>query len=307
MRLRSLQRRIGLLLICSVLLHTSVLQAEGGKKRVVATTGIIADAVKNIAKDFVELQALMGPGVDPHLYKATPSDLRALRSADLILYNGHHLEGRMAEILERLSKQKRSVAITEGIAKEQLREIGPGLYDPHLWFDALLWVEAIKTIGKELLLLLPEHRAQLERAVEDYLSQVTSLHVWAKKKLRKIPIQHRVLITAHDAFFYFGQRYGLEVIGLQGVSTASELGLFELQNIVDTVTQRRLPAVFVESSVSQSSIKALIEGAAARGHELTLGGELYSDALGKEGSGADSYAGMFRHNVETIVSALRER
>ncbi len=277
-----------------------------GPLRVVATTGLVADALKQVAGPHAEITALMGPGVDPHLYKATQGDLARLQQADLIVINGLHLEGKLAEVLERLGRQRPVVALGEALDSTQLRRVGPGgAVDPHIWFDVRRWraaaVAAAEALATHDSVNAPRYRAAAER----YDAQLDSLDRWVQAQIGSIPPERRVLVTAHDAFGYFGQAYGLEVRGLQGLSTAAEFGLRDVSTLVSFLVERRIPAVFVESSVPAKAIEAVVEGCRARGHNVRIGGTLYSDALGAPDGPAATYIGMVTANVNTIVSSLK--
>lgn len=271
---------------------------------VVATTGQIADLVKHVGGEYVHVEALMGPGVDPHLYKATQGDIQKLSQADIIFYNGLHLEGKLGEIFTKMSKTKKVVAVSEEIPKEKLIEID-GVYDPHIWFDLDLWSYAVQMVGDELSAMDPKHKQIYEERAEAYESQLMQLKEEAKKEMNAIPKKQRVLITAHDAFHYFGRAYDIEVLGLQGLSTDAEYGLKDVQELVDFIVDRNIQAVFVESSVSKKAIEAVVEGARQRGHHVSIGGELFSDALGREGTEEGTFIGMYRYNVKTIAQALK--
>ncbi|GMW03835.1 MAG: ABC transporter substrate-binding protein [Candidatus Hydrogenedentota bacterium] len=280
---------------------------SGAPLKITATTGMIADAARIVGGDHVAITALMGPGVDPHLYKATQGDLDALANADLVLYNGLHLEGRMADVLVKMASRVKTVQITDAIPQELLREPPEfqGHYDPHVWFDVSLWSRAVERV-RDALIEVDSANADAYRANADaYLKELMELHEYAKAQLATIPESGRVLITAHDAFGYFGQAYGLEVMGLQGISTAAEFGLQDIERLVNIVVDRKIKAVFIETSISPKSIEALIQGVKAKGHEVAMGGQLYSDALGEAGTPAGTYVGMVRHNVDTIVGALK--
>lgn len=280
--------------------------ATSGPLNVVCTIGMIADVVRIIGTDQVSVHGLMGEHVDPHLYKATPADHRLLSNADAIFYNGLHLEGRMADLFVQLARKKAVFAVTEKIDPSLLREPPEfaGQYDPHVWFDVTLWMSTAERIRDALTELRPAHKADFESRASRYLAQMTELHAYCKERIATIPRDRRVLVTAHDAFGYFGRAYGLEVLAIQGVSTESEAGLKKMNVLVDTLVQRRLPAVFVESSVNPRYIQALVEGCKARGHDVKIGGELFSDAMGADGTPEGTYLGMVRHNVDTIVKAL---
>lgn len=281
--------------------------STGGKLTIVATTGMVADAVKNIVGEHAEVKALMGPGVDPHLYKATQGDLSLLTNASIVFYNGLHLEGKMVDALEKLGRNKKVVAVADGVDKAKLRRPAEfeGSYDPHIWFDVKLWSEAVRKIADELRIIDPEHVADYEKNAQDYIRRLDSLDAWVRAEIATIPKMQRVLVTAHDAFGYFGQAYDIEVRGLQGISTVSEFGLADITALVDMIASRKIKAVFVESSVPKRSIEAVAQGVRSKGHEVTIGGELYSDAMGADGTPDGTYIGMVTANVNTIVKALR--
>ncbi|CAN5897407.1 manganese ABC transporter substrate-binding protein/adhesin MntA [soil metagenome] len=280
--------------------------AGPGLLRIVTTTGLLEDAVRNIVGDRAEVVALMGPGVDPHLYKATQGDVRRLSRADIIVYNGLHLEGKMGEVLRKVSRHKTVIAAAEGLPKHRLRPLpgSPGNYDPHIWFDVLLWKDAVQHLSEELQKRDPANRELYARHTATYTQELDQLDAWVKQQLARIPAAQRVLVTAHDAFGYFGEAYGIEVRGLQGISTVAEFGLRDVSTLVGFMVERRLPAIFVESSVSQRSVEAVIQGSRSRGHPIRQGGTLYSDALGAKNSPAGTYTGMVRANVQTIVEGL---
>lgn len=280
---------------------------HGGKLRVTTTIGMIADVAKNVGGDFVEVQALMGPGVDPHLYKASQGDLSKLGDADMVLYNGLHLEGRMVDTLVSLAKRVNTVQVTETIPVDLLREPPEfqGHYDPHVWFDVSMWRYSAERIRDAFAEADPAHADTFKANATAYMAQLDELHAYAKAQIATIPEAQRVLITAHDAFGYFGRAYGIEVAGVQGISTAGEYGLQDLERLVNLIVERKVKAVFVESSVPTKSIEALIAGAAGKGHTVLQGGQLFSDAMGTAGTPEGTYIGMVRHNVDTIVKALR--
>lgn len=281
--------------------------AEEAEVNIVCTTGMIGDAVKALTGDYAEVKVLMGPGVDPHLYKATQGDIEALTKADIVVYNGLHLEGKMTDIFKKLQATKTTIAMGDLLPQESLINTTDfaGAYDPHIWFSVELWSEAIAALNKELQKALPGHAASINSNTDQYLAQLEELHQFTKDHIEQIPEEQRVMITAHDAFKYFGRSYGVEVRGLQGISTASEYGIRDVSNLVNFVVERKIPAIFVESSVPRRSVEAVIEGAKERGHNLKLGGELYSDAMGAEGTEDGTYVGMVKHNVRTITEALR--
>lgn len=272
---------------------------------VVATTQMIGDAASVVAGDLLEVNFIMGPGVDPHLYRATPSDFRKMEEADLILYNGLLLEGRLSDILEKLGDKSHAVStsIPDTLLKSAY-EFG-GNYDPHIWFDVSLWKLAVREIEARLTRLAPGFESEFQRNAENYLAELDSLEQFIRTELDKIPSQRRTLITAHDAFGYFGDAYGIQVKALQGISTMSEYGLQDVSGMVSFIIENDIPAIFVETSVSTRSSESIIAGARQRGHEVRIGGELFSDAMGSPGTDEGTYIGMFKHNVRTIVEALK--
>jgi manganese/zinc/iron transport system substrate-binding protein len=277
------------------------------KVRVTTTVGMVGDTVRNVGGDRVEVTSLMGPGVDPHLYKASEGDLSRLANADIILYNGLNLEGKMGDIFVKMARSKPTVAVSEGVDKSLLREPPEflGHYDPHLWFDVSLWAQTIQPVVDALSELDPGSKAAYEANGARYREELMTLHAECKQRLMTIPKPQRVLVTAHDAFGYFGRAYDIEVIGLQGISTSSEYGQRDIQRLTRLITSRKIKAVFVESSISTRSIEAVVEGCKALGHNVKIGGTLFSDAMGPPGTPEGTYPGMVRHNVETIVRALK--
>ena len=250
----------------------------------------------------------MPAGVDPHLYRAKQSDIRKLDRADIIFYNGLYLEGKMAEILENLSKKKPVVAVAERVPKELLHQGGPGgndEYDPHVWFNVEFWMMATEQVRDSLSELDPANAASYEQRAADYLAELEELHAYVKEQIALIPESLRVLVTAHDAFGYFGKAYGIEVKALQGLSTASEAGTRDVIELRDYLVERGIGAVFIESSISPAFLEAVIQGAQEKEHTVIVGGELFSDAMGEAGTPEGTYIGMVRHNVDTIVAALR--
>lgn len=276
---------------------------------VVATTGMIADAARIVGGPHVDVFTLMGPGIDPHQYKASAGDLARLRAAKLILYNGQHLEGKMADVFEQMKKRTKTVAVTHRL--DPARDLRPaaegyeGTHDPHVWFDVSLWIKCVEVVRDALIDLDPAHAADFRTNAEAYLKELAALHDEVKAKAATIPEGRRVLITAHDAFYYFGRAYGFEVRGLQGVSTADEASAADREELARFIADRRIPALFVESSVPEKNLKAVQESVRAKGFTVSIGGELYSDALGNPDGPAGTYIGMVRHNIDTIVEALK--
>lgn len=277
------------------------------KLSVVTTTTMIADLVRQVGGERVEVVALMGPGVDPHLYKATQGDVSRLQRADLVFFNGLHLEGKMAEILEKLKKQRKIVAVTESVDPKKLRTPAEfqGNPDPHIWFDVALWSEAVKAVEAALISVDPKDKEGYESRAASYKKQLDDLDAFTRREVASIPSEGRVLITAHDAFGYFGRAYDIEVHGLQGISTATEYGLHDVTRIVNLVLDRKVKAIFVESSVPQKFVEAIREGVRAKGKDVAIGGTLYSDSMGAEGTPEATYIGMVTYNVKTIVEALK--
>ena len=261
----------------------------------------------NVTGDSATVISLMGPGVDPHLYKATQGDLSKLTNADVVFYNGLHLEGKMGEVLEKLGHSKSVVPISKDIPKERLRKVAAfnNNYDPHIWFDVALWKIAVSTINEYLGIEYPHLKNHFSKNTNKYLQRLDSLEVWISEQVNIIPENQRVLITAHDAFGYFGQAYGMEVKGLQGISTLSEFGLRDITELVTFISEKRIKAVFIETSVSERAINAVVEGCSERGFEINIGGSLYSDAMGDPNTGEGDYIGMFQANVTKIVNALK--
>lgn len=278
-----------------------------GPVRITTTTGMIADAIRNVGGSRVQVQSLMGPGVDPHLYKATPGDIRKLNDADIVFYNGLHLEGKMADILQKLNAKKPTVAVASQLPKDELlaKAGAAGFADPHIWFDVEKWSRAVEEARDQLSTFDAAGKAEYEKNAAKYLNELKKLDAYATEQIATIPEAQRVLVTAHDAFGYFGKAYAIDVQGLQGISTASEASLKDVQRIVKLLVDRKIKAVFVESSVPRRNIEAVVQGARARGHNVVIGGQLFSDAMGAEGTPQGTYVGMVRHNVDTIVKALK--
>lgn len=274
---------------------------------VIATTGMIADTARRIVGDRGRVEALMGPGVDPHLFKASESDVQRLAEAELILYNGLHLEGKMGDILGKLGSSRAVVAVAEAIPAAELRSPPEfqGQHDPHVWFDVRLWARTIEPVVAALSRLDPAGAATYRANGEAYARELSELDAWVESRIAEIPPAQRVLVTAHDAFGYFGRRYGLEVVGLQGISTVAEAGLQDVSRVVDLVAGRKIRSIFVESSVSSRSIEAVRAACRSRGWDVSIGGQLYSDAMGAAGTTAGTYPGMVRANVDTLVQALK--
>jgi ABC-type metal ion transport system, periplasmic component/surface adhesin len=274
----------------------------GDRPYLLTTTGMIADMLQHIAGDSMVVEALMRPGVDPHLYKASQGDLARILAADYLFYNGLHLEGKLASILEKQRRVKPVVAIGDGL--DGLITLSKDTYDPHIWFDVALWKSATANAARRLAELDRNNAAYYNANAAGYMAALDSLDTWVRATIQRIPEEKRVLITAHDAFSYFGRAYDMEVMGLQGISTLAEFGLQDVSALANYITEHRIPAVFVESSVSDRALKAVLAGVRERGGSVRIGGNLYSDAMGAPGTPGGTYIGMVRHNVNTIVEAL---
>ncbi len=273
---------------------------------VVATTGMIADTARQVGGDLVEVTALMGPGVDPHAYRQTRSDIVAMTRADLVLWHGLFLEAQMEEFFTDLARERTVVAVAEQMPQNLLlaHDDYDGRFDPHVWMNPNLWARVVLEVRDALAEAAPEHAETFRANAETYTGALAGLARYQTETLSSVPAEARVLLTAHDAFNYFGAAYGFEVLGIQGISTESEAGLARITELVDLLVDRQVGAVFVESSVSDRNIRALIEGAAAQGHEVRIGGELFSDAMGAEGTYEGTYLGMMDHNATVITNAL---
>ena len=278
------------------------------RTRVVTTTGMIADLARAIGGDRVNVTNLIGEGVDPHLYKPTRDDVAALLDADIIFYNGLHLEGRMGDVLARAGADRPTIAVTERLPEERL--IHPNddqdqdHADPHVWLAPELWALCGNTVCNALAEMRPQDRAEFQANLETFQAGAAELDALGTSAIGSIPRESRLLVTSHDAFNYFGRAFDIEVVGVQGISTDSEAGLADLEALVELVVQRRVPAVFVESSVPRRSIEALVEGAAARGHVVTIGGELFSDSMGPAGTPEGTWKGMVHHDIQVVTESL---
>ncbi len=274
---------------------------------IVTTIGQITDITREVAGDQAVVTGLMGPGVDPHLYMPTRSDVVRLMEADLVFYCGLLLEGKMTDILARIARTGRPVfAVTELVDESHLLqpEEYEGQYDPHLWMDVPLWMEVVKAVTRTLCDFDPEHADYYKGRASRYIRSLKELHEYAEKVLQTVHDDRRILITAHDAFNYFGRAYGFEVRGIQGITTDSEAGIRDINRLVDLIVERDIGAVFIESSVADKNVRALIEGARARGADVRIGGTLFSDAMGPRGSYEGTYIGMIDHNATAIARAL---
>ncbi|MBC8092260.1 MAG: zinc ABC transporter substrate-binding protein [Pseudonocardia sp.] len=275
--------------------------------RVTTTTNFITDTVTRIGGENVEVTGLMGPGVDPHLYRASAGDVQSLRDADVIFYGGLQLEGRMAELLDELAQRQPTQAVTDDIPRDELLAPAPGAneeYDPHVWFDVGFWQQVSRTIAATLSERDPARAADYRANLDAYLAELAELDTYVTERMASIPEERRLLVTSHDAFEYFGRRYGLDVAGIQGISTAAEATTADVERVAELVASRGVPAVFVESSVPRQTIDALIASAAQRGATVTVGGELFTDAAGSPGTPEGTYIGMLRANADLIADGL---
>jgi len=318
MKLKLQNLKISYLLVviitCLVLsgCQSSTGQQQGGNSdkrlKVVATIAQIAEPLSVIGGEYIEVIGLIGTGVDPHLYQVTTGDIKKLDESDMIVYSGLHLEANMLTAFQQMEASKPVIAIGETVPEEQLlKDKTTGAIDPHIWFDIPIWKSALHAAVEEIIKLVPEHEDQLRDNMEQYFTQLDELHADNKEKLAEIGDEQRILVTAHDAFGYFGRAYDIQVIGLQGLSTEDEIGLSDIENTINLLIEHAVPAVFIESSINPASIQAVIEGAKKNGLEVVLGGELYSDAMGAEGTVEGTYLGMYAHNVTTIMNGLLGR
>jgi len=276
------------------------------KINVVTTIGMIADAAENVGGERVNVTALMGPGVDPHLYKARESDVNRMAQADVIFYNGIQLEAQMINVFQQMSAQTKTFAVSESIDESKLLASieYEGSHDPHVWFDVELWMIVVEAIRDNLIVMDPQSQSIYEQNTVDYLAKLEELHNYAVEQANRVPEKQRVLITAHDAFQYFGEAYGFEVRGLQGISTETEAGTADVRELVDFIVEREINAIFIETSVPERNIQAVQAAVEARGHSVKIGGELFSDAMGNPETEEGTYIGMVRYNIDTIINAL---
>lgn len=298
-----------ILCVCTILSACQNINTEKTAQqiKIVCTTGMIGNSVENIVGNEALVSTLMGPGVDPHLYKATQGDIKILSEADIIIYNGLHLEGKMGDIFHKLQRTKKVIALSDLLGPELLINDPsfPEAIDPHIWFDISIWRAALDSLSNILSSEIQSDSTNIESRSYDFLSQLDVLHDLCREQISQIDSSKRVLITAHDAFKYFGRAYGIEVRGLQGISTAAEYGLNDISQLVNYIVANEIPAIFIESSVSQKSMKAVIEGCQLKGHDLKLGGELFSDAMGNTESPEGNFIGMVEYNLRTITKALK--
>ena len=297
-------------ILCITVLFAScndVKKTTDGKLNIVTTTSMITDLVRNIGGDSVNVQGLMGTGVDPHLYKASEGDVSKLTNADVVFYSGLHLEGKLVDVFEKMGRKTNTIALAEVLDKNKLigSEYFASSFDPHIWFNIQYWKQLTNFLTEELSRLNPKNASFFQKNQTRYLLQLDALENDIKETIATLPEEKRVLVTAHDAFNYFGEAYGFEVIGLQGLSTATEAGVQDVQNLAKLIIDKKVQAIFVETSVPKRTIEALQQAVLSKGFKVEIGGTLYSDALGNTGTDEGTYLGMFRYNVNTIVEALR--
>jgi len=280
--------------------------SDDGRLTVVTTTGQIGDTARIVGGDHVRVLSLMGPGTDPHLYVAGISDVDKLRGADVVFYNGLFLEAQMDAVLEQLAERQTVVAVSAGIDPAELLPSAAYAdeFDPHIWFDVRLWMQTVAQVRDTLMAADPANAAAYEANAAAYLAELAELDAYMAAQAARVPEAQRVLITAHDAFNYFGRAYGFEVLGLQGISTASEAGTADVQNLADYIATARIPAIFIESSVPVRNVEAVQAAVRDRGFAVRIGGQLFSDAMGDAGTPEGTYVGMVRYNIDTIVGAL---
>ena len=296
-------RRVLLSFVMAVMAVPSVAM---DRLNVVATTGMIADAARQVGGDLVDVKGLMGPGVDPHAYRQTRTDIVAMTRADLVLWHGLYLEAQMEDFFTDLSAKRNVVEVAAGLDTSLLRghDDYDDKFDPHVWMNPDIWALIVEQVQGALSATQPESADVFAVNAQEHLAEIERLSGYAKSALASVPEQSRVLLSAHDAFGYFGEAYGFEVLGIQGISTESEAGLNRISELVDLLVSRDIRAVFVETSVSDRSMRAVIEGAAAKGHKVSIGGELFSDAMGEAGTYEGTYIGMIDHNATVITNAL---
>jgi manganese/zinc/iron transport system substrate-binding protein len=282
-----------------------VRQTKENEKLIVCSTSITADCVRQVVGDKLIVKSLMGPGVDPHTYNPRPSDVVLLNDARLVVYTGFHLEGKMAELFDRLSERKAVISFQLDFPKEKILYTDEITPDPHVWFDTDSWIHSMNGVVDKLVDLYPEYELEFRENFYKFLVKVEKKTRELRLKLNEIPEERRVLITSHDAFHYFGRTFGIQVKALQGVSTSQEPGMRDVVDLVDFIVKNDVKAIFVENSVSPKALKSVLSSVERRGHHVRIGGTLFSDALGSKGSGADTYLGMLDHNVNSIKEGLK--
>ncbi|AEA44483.1 metal ABC transporter solute-binding protein, Zn/Mn family [Fluviicola taffensis] len=286
------------------LLSCKVQKKKENEKLIVCSTSILADCVKQVVGEKLDVKSLMGPGVDPHTYNPRPSDIVLLNDAKLVVYTGFHLEGKMAELFIRLSERKAVVSVQLDFPTNKVLFTDKITPDPHVWFDTDSWIQGMNGVVDQLIELYPQHELEFRENFYHFMLKVEHKTAQLKEKLAEIPKGKRVLITSHDAFHYFGRTFDIRVKALQGVSTSQEPGVRDIVDLVDFIVKNDIKAIFVENSVSPKALNSVLSSVTRRGHQVTIGGTLFSDALGSKGSGADTYIGMLNHNVISIKEGL---
>jgi manganese/zinc/iron transport system substrate-binding protein len=299
-------KKLLILFLAITILSCKKEKQANGKLNIVTTTTMITDLVKNVGGEHINLQGLMGSGVDPHLYKASEGDVTKLSDADIIFYNGLHLEGKLVEVFEKM-KNIKTIAVADALDKNTLigSEYFASNYDPHIWFNLDYWKLATQFVVKTLSEAIPNQKTTFEANGKTYIEKLNTLQTKLKTTISILPKEQRILVTAHDAFNYFGKAFDFEVVGLQGLSTATEAGVQDVQKLAAFIIENNVKSIFVESSVPKRTIEALQAAVKSKNHEVTIGGTLYSDALGNADSKEGTFIGMFEHNVNTIVNALK--
>lgn len=302
-------KQIFTLLIAILLVSCNEVEYQNDDKiQIVTTTTIVTDIVKNVGGEKVNVSSLMGPGIDPHLYKATEGDVAKLANAEIIIYSGLHLEGKLVDVFSKIERLgKHPVNLGEVLSPNQLIESENfgGTYDPHVWFDISLFIKQAKEVARVLQTYKPEEKEYFESNLRRYTAELEALQHELHELIAELPKDRRKLVTAHDAFGYFGKAFDFEVVGLQGLSTTTEAGVQDVKRVSDYIVEHKIKSIFIESSVPRRTIEALQQTVLAKGHQVEIGDVLYSDALGTEGTPEESYIGMFRHNVTTIVEGLK--
>ncbi|WP_299118611.1 zinc ABC transporter substrate-binding protein [uncultured Tenacibaculum sp.] len=303
-----MKKIVGLIAVLILVSCNNKVKKKNDKLNVVTTTTMITDLVKNIGGDKIEVNGLMGAGVDPHLYKASEGDVSKLFNADVVIYNGLHLEGKLEEVFEKMKHQnKKTIVVSDIIDKNNLigSEAFASNYDPHIWFDINNWIKITSYVVDKLSTLDSKNAAYYKSNGEEYLNKLKELNQNISAKINELPIDKKILVTAHDAFNYFGRQHNFNVVGLQGLSTATEAGVQDVQKLAKFIIDNDVKAIFVESSVPKRTIEALQEAVKSKGKEVAIGGTLYSDALGNAGTNEGTYIGMYKTNVNTIIDALK--
>lgn len=306
--MKTIHKRALFNIILIITLFTSCTEQERTSPyvpQIVVTTNIMADVIHNIVKDSLEVISIMGAGVDPHLYKATQKDFRLFKKADIIFYNGLHLEGKLSEALSKLAQQKPCYGLGDALPKEHLIQVGASTYDPHIWFDPLLMKMVVDEATTKLSKHYPERAPYFKKNGELYKQAIDSVHNIIQKRFEEVPAGRRILVTAHDAFEYYGRRYGLHVKGLQGISTMSEAGLYDVAELVDFIIKNDVKAIFAETTVSPKALQSVVESCRAKGHNVKLVPGLYSDSLGDKKSEANSYLKMIVFNTNLIIDNIK--